>query len=201
MAKTNPPRIAVGERLVNLFDAMKLADALNITLDWLYRGRREEESLRDENSSAQIPGWSEDTSNRFVDYGDYFVPEREAQIDTICGLVPEIPIKHAVELCCGEGLLSAALIEPESLLGRDVAARGWDDAVHRRSLELNGDLKAFELFRDDAWNYFSDPEPDPIDRPPALLDQLKWLEAAGLGDVDVHWLKAGHAIFSGVKPG
>ena len=235
MAKTNPPRIAVGgrlrrsrealgltqaeicrsagvtanaynqwergRRLVNLLDAMKLADALNITLDWLYRGRREEEPMRDENSPAQFPGWSEDTSNRFVDYGDYFVPEREAQIDIICGLIPEIPIQHVVELCCGEGLLSADLIEPESLLGRDVAARGWDDAVRRRSLELDGDLKAFEFFQDDAWNYFSDPEPDPIDRPSALLDQLKWLEAAGLADVDVHWLKAGHAIFSGVKPG
>ena len=48
---------------------------------------------------------------------------------------------------------------------------------------------------------YSDPAPDPIDQPSALLDQLKWLEAAGLRNVDVHWLMAGHAIFSGVKPG
>lgn len=45
-------------------------------------------------------------------------------------------------------------------------------------------------------DYFA---PDPIDQPSALFDQIKWLEAAGLTSVDVHWLKAGHAIFSGFK--
>lgn len=250
--------------------------------------------MQDNDSTMRPAGWSEATSNRFVDYGDYFVPERETQIETVCGLIPA-PLpgrhQHVVEICCGEGLLSAALlarhgditihaydgsptmlaktaerlngyagrfktreidiaaddwrrfpwpvrafvsslavhhldgpgkqalfadlaaalapggalviadlIEPETALGRDTAARGWDDAVRGRSLELDGDLAAFEFFRDDAWNYYSDPSPDPIDQPSALFDQLKWLEAAGLERVDVHWLKAGHAIFSGVKP-
>ncbi len=250
--------------------------------------------MREKNSSERTPGWSEGDSNRFVDYGDYFVPERAAQIETICGLIPTLCASdrgHVVELCCGEGRLSAALlarlpditmhaydgspsmlartaerladyagrytmreidiaaddwrrfpwpvrafvsslavhhldgpskqklfadlaaalapggalviadlIEPQTALGRDVAARGWDDAVRARSYELDGDRKAFEFFQGDAWNYYSDPSPDPVDRPSALLDQLKWLEAAGLVNVDVHWLKAGHAIFSGVKP-
>ena len=284
-----------GRRLINLFDAMKLADVLNFTLDWLYRGIAEDQTMQDNNSLERPAGWSEDTSNQFIDYGNYFVPERETQIETVCGLIPAPlpgPNQHVVELCCGEGLLSGALlarhpditihaydgsptmlaktaerldgyagrfstreidiaaddwrrfpwpvrafvsslavhhldgpgkqklfadlaaalapggglviadlIEPETTLGRDTAARGWDDAVRGRSLELDGDLAAFELFRDDAWNYFSDPSPDPIDQPSALFDQLKWLEAAGLENVDVHWLKAGHAIFSGVKPG
>ena len=329
MAKTNPPGVAVGERLrrsrealglnqadvcrragvtanaynqwekgrrlINLFDAMKLADVLNITLDWLYRGSDEERIMQEKGSIEQPAGWSEDTSNQFVDYGDYFVPEREIQIETICSLIPAAlpgPHQHVVELCCGDGRLSAALlarlpditihaydgsptmlaktagrldsfagryvtaeidiaaddwrrfpwpvrafvsslavhhldgpgkqklfadlaaalapggalviadlIEPETTLGRDVAARGWDHAVRHRCLELDGDLKAFEFFQDDTWNYYSDPAPDPIDQPSALLDQLKWLEAAGLRNVDVHWLMAGHAIFSGVKPG
>ena len=327
MAKTNPPRKAVGERLrqarealgmsqadvcrragvtanaynqwekgrrlINLFDAMKLADALNFTLDWLYRGEHEERTMQNNISPERPPGWSEDTSNQFIDYGDYFVPERAAQIETLCAIVPDSlagPDQHVVELCCGEGHLSAALlaripditvhaydgsptmlartaerlegfagrfttreidiaaadwrrfpwpvrafvsslavhhldgpgkqrlfadlaqalapggaliiadlIEPQTILGRDVAARGWDDAVRGRSLELDGDLAAFEFFHDDAWNYFSDPAPDAIDQPSALYDQLKWLEAAGLTSVDVHWMKAGHAIFSGVK--
>ena len=240
------------------------------------------------------PGWSEETSNQFVDYGDYFVPERAAQIETVCGLIPPPlpgPHQHVVELCCGEGHLSAALlarlpditihaydrspamlakaaqrlenfagryatreidiaaddwrrfpwpvrafvsslavhhldgpgkqklfrdiaaalapggalviadlIEPETALGREVAARAWDDAVRARARELDGDEKAFVFFRDDSWNYYRDPSPDPIDQPSALLEQLKWLEAAGLEAVDVHWLKAGHAIFGGVKP-
>jgi hypothetical protein len=29
---------------------------------------------------------------------------------------------------------------------------------------------------------------------------LKWLEAAGFGDIDVHYMKAGHVVLSGVKP-
>lgn len=262
MTKANSPRMAVGERLK--------------------RAR--------ERSGA----WSEDTSNQFVDYGDYFVPEREAQIETICGLIPILPgpHRHVVELCCGEGLLSAALlarhpditmhaydgsptmlaktaerladydgrfttreidiaaddwrsfpwpvrafvsslavhhldgagkqklfgdlaaalapggalviadlIEPETTLGRDVAARDWDHAVRARCLEFDGDLKAFDIFQGEAWNYYRNPSSDPIDQPSALLDQLKWLEAAGLENVDVHWLMAGHAIFSGAKPG
>lgn len=251
--------------------------------------------MQEKDTAGRSPGWSEGDSRQFADYGDYFVPERAAQIETICGLIPALPGPdggHVVELCCGEGRLSAALlarypeitmhaydgspamlektarrldkfagrfttreidiaaadwrrfswpvrafvsslavhhldgpgkqklfsdlaaalapggavviadlIEPETVLGREVAARSWDDAVRARSLELDGDMKAFEFFRDDAWNYYSDPSPDPIDQPSALLEQLKWLEAAGLADVDVHWLKAGHAIFSGVKPG
>jgi hypothetical protein len=32
-----------------------------------------------------------------------------------------------------------------------------------------------------------------------LLDQLKWLEGAGFVDVDVYWMRAGHAIFGGRK--
>jgi tRNA (cmo5U34)-methyltransferase len=278
-----------GRRLINLFDAMTLADVLNFTLDWLYRGARETQTTPDKTTAA---GWSEATSEQFVDFGDYFVPERQAQIETICSLIPDSRHPHVVELCCGEGLLSAALlahhpditvhaydgspimltktaqrldgfagryttreidiaamdwrrfpwpvrafvsslaihhldgagkqklfadlaaalapggalviadlIEPETQRGREVAARGWDQAVRARALELDGNEKAYEFFRDDAWNYYSDPSPDPIDQPSALLDQLKWLEDAGLENADVHWLKAGHAIFSAVKPG
>ena len=33
-------------------------------------------------------GWSEDDSRHFIDYGAYFVPERETQIDTICSVIP-----------------------------------------------------------------------------------------------------------------
>ncbi len=43
--------------------------------------------------------------------------------------------------------------------------------------------------------------PDPIDKPSRLFEQLIWLEQAGFLDVDVHWMKAGHAIFGGRKAG
>ena len=51
------------------------------------------------------------------------------------------------------------------------------------------------------WNLYADPEPDPIDQPSPLLDQLRWLEEAGLVGVDVYWLKAGHAVFGGHRRG
>jgi hypothetical protein len=46
------------------------------------------------------------------------------------------------------------------------------------------------------YRYF---DPDDIDKPSRLLDQLKWLEQAGFADVDVYWMLAGHAIFGGRK--
>ncbi len=242
-------------------------------------------------------GWTEADSGRFIDYGKYFVPDREAQIDTICGLIPPAADGATlVELCCGAGLLSAALlarfpaarvlafdgsprmlasvramagagaaaaaarletrefdladtawrhfdrpahavvsslaihhldgpgkrrlyadmaaalapggalviadlVAPASAAGVKLAADAWDAAVRQRALEIDGNLDAFAEFRALGWNYYADPEPDPIDQPSALFDQLHWLAEAGLEAVDVHWMRAGHAIFGGRKPG
>ena len=281
-----------GRRLINVFDAMKLADSLNISLDWIYRGTGEDQTMQDKPDDTSREMWDEETSELFADYGEYFVPERDVQMETVCALVPDLADSpHVVDICCGEGLMSETilarlpgvmvhaydgsptmlaktrdrstayegrfetremnitatdwrrfpwpvrafvsslaihhldgpgkqalfgdlaaalapggaliivdLVEPETTIGKAVWVKAWDDAVRNRSRELDGDLTAFEFFRDNRWNYFDDPAPDPVDQPSALLDQLKWLEAAGLEDVDVHWLKAGHAIFSGRKP-
>ena len=48
------------------------------------------------------------------------------------------------------------------------------------------------------YRYF---DPEDLDKPSCLLNQLKWLELAGFVDIDVYWMSAGHAIFSGWKPG
>jgi len=51
------------------------------------------------------PIWSE-TSQTFLDYGRYFVPAREHQIETVCDLIPASNHPFTVfELCCG-GLLA-----------------------------------------------------------------------------------------------
>jgi tRNA (cmo5U34)-methyltransferase len=239
-----------------------------------------------------VMAWSEQDSEHFIDFGAYFVPDREVQIATICELLPEPgAVRHAVELCCGEGLLTRALLErhPEAIVhafdgsevmlaaarvragphaarlrtrrfdlaatdwrglrfrpdavvsslavhhldgagkqalfrdiaaalapggvfvladlvepaaarGRRVAARAWDDAVRARALELDGGLAAFEQFRADRWNYYGDPNPDPVDLPSSVFEQLRWLEAAGLEGADMHWMQAGHAIMSAAKP-
>jgi tRNA (cmo5U34)-methyltransferase len=236
-------------------------------------------------------GWNEADSQEFIDHGRFFVPEREEQTATVLDLIPDPGAGLLVDLCCGEGLLSAALLErfprarvlamdlsptmlekaratcaahggrfetrpfdladrswrtfPEPVhafvsslavhhldgagkrgLFRDLAAalapggvlviadlvlpatpaahalaaRAWDEAVRRRSLELAGELGPYEVFRDERWNLWADPAPDPIDQPSPLFDQLRWLAEAGFAGVDVHWMKAGHAVYGGVRP-
>ena len=244
--------------------------------------------------SSTMPQWEEENSQDFIDYGKYFVPDREVQINCICGVIPP-PSEPAyiLDLCCGEGLLTRALLdrfpeccvygldgspkmiahiekalvaygerfkarhfdlaasdwrefrfpvhavvsslaihhldgtekqvlfkdiasiltpggsfiiadltEPMDPFGKGLAAEAWDEAVRQRSLDLDGDLKGYDHFRELGWNHYAqlEPDPDSIDKPSSLFDQLKWLEQAGFTDVDVFWMKAGHAIFGGRKP-
>jgi SAM-dependent methyltransferase len=240
--------------------------------------------------------WDEADSQYFIDQGRFFVPDREEQIAILRDLIPASsgatqPV-HIVEICCGEGLLSAALLEgfptatvhgydgsttmleaaaaglaaygerfdvqlfdladtswrrfpwpvhailsslavhhldgagkaalykdlhtalapggvllladlvlPVHTAGRAVAAKGWDEAVRQRSLKLGGDLEAYEVFKREGWNYYADPDfaSDPTDHPSPLFDQLRWLSEAGFSGVDVFWMKAGHAIYGGIK--
>jgi len=64
-----------------------------------------------------------------------------------------------------------------------------------------GNTGAFELFKREGWNTFWYLDPDDIDKPSLLFDQLKWLEAAGFVDVDVHWMLPGTLFSAGVSPG
>lgn len=55
--------------------------------------------------------WNEDNSQTFIDYGRYFVPQRETQIEIICDAIPVQDAPFVViELACGEGLLAEALL-------------------------------------------------------------------------------------------
>lgn len=244
--------------------------------------------------SDTTPQWEEENSQDFIDYGKYFVPDREIQIRCICEVIPP-PSEPAyiLDLCCGEGLLTRALLdkfpesyvygldgsqkmiahiekalaaygdrfkakqfdlaasdwrefpfpvhavvsslaihhldgiekqtlfkdiasvlapggsfiiadltEPMNRFGRKLAADTWDEVVRQRSRDLDGDLRGYNSFCELGWNHYaqSEPDPDSIDKPSSLFDQLKWLEQAGFADVDVFWMKAGHAIFGGRKP-
>lgn len=63
-------------------------------------------------SESYEGGWGEDAARAFIDYGRYFVPEREMQIEIICDLIPAVESPFRVlELCCGEGLLAGAILE------------------------------------------------------------------------------------------
>jgi tRNA (cmo5U34)-methyltransferase len=79
--------------------------------------------------------------------------------------------------------------------GVDLAAFEWDEAVKERAMAIDGNLSAFNFFAQQHWNTYR--YPDPVDKPSRLPDQLKWLEQAGFVDVDVYWMRAGHAIYGG----
>lgn len=104
-------------------------------------------------------------------------------------------------LAPGGAFIIADLVEPAHPLGRDLAAQAWDEAVRECALELDGNTDGFNAFERMRWNTYRYFDPEDIDKPSRLFDQLKWLEQAGFVAVDVYWMRAGHAIFGGCKPG
>jgi tRNA (cmo5U34)-methyltransferase len=106
----------------------------------------------------------------------------------------------AAALGPGGVLVIADLVQPATVEANALAAAAWDAEVRRRALALAGDLAPYQRFLDLRWNLYTDPAPDPSEKPSALFDQLRWLAEAGLQAVDVCWMKAGHAVFGGRKP-
>ncbi len=93
----------------------------------------------------------------------------------------------------------ADVVEHPGDVARQLAAETLDEVVRQRALELDGNTAAFDFFVKEGWNIYRYLDPDDIDKPSPLFDQLKWLEQAGFADIDVHWMLAGHAIFSARK--
>ena len=106
----------------------------------------------------------------------------------------------AAALTPGGVVVICDLVEAQREAGRALWKRHWDEGVRERSLDLDGNESMLEFFREDGWNYYADPDADPVDMPSTLFDQMLWMADAGLTGIDVHWLRAGHAIFSGMKP-
>ena len=97
----------------------------------------------------------------------------------------------------GGAVVLADIVAPATPRVAELFARQWDASARTQSLQVTGNLEAYEFFRDDGWNYYDDEEPDPSDQPSRLVDQIDWLRDAGLKDVDVFWMHAGHAVFGG----
>lgn len=235
--------------------------------------------------------WNEDTSQQFLDYGRYFIPEREQQMRIIKDLLQRLPQPVSiVDLCCGDGTLAEVIlegcpgstylgldgsnlilekareklshftgrvtlqsfelaerswclmdhapgavvssmaihhlegagkqvlfrdvfsllahgggfiisdmVEPTTAQGRAVAADAWDEVVRKRCLDLDGTTAGLDFFVNEGWNTYRYDNPDDIDHPSSLVDQLTWLKEAGFEATDVHFMQAGHALFSGWK--
>ncbi len=105
--------------------------------------------------------WSEEASQTFIDFGRYFVPEREQQIATFVDLIPAYEQPFTIlELCCGDGLLAGALLEHfESctVCGMDGSPAMLDHA--QRQLAQYGDRFRPQLFdlADSAWRTTQQP--------------------------------------------
>ncbi|MCV0395036.1 MAG: class I SAM-dependent methyltransferase [Rhizobiaceae bacterium] len=94
----------------------------------------------------------------------------------------------------------ADVVLPASDEGFRLAARHFDEEARRRSLAIRGDLSGFDLFEREQWNCFADGAFDDIDRPSTIVDHIDWLRQAGFIAVDLHWMIAGHALFSARRP-
>ena len=93
------------------------------------------------------------------------------------------------------------ILEITDPTARRVAADDWDEIVRRQSLAVDGNLDAYNYFvSNPGWNMHRYLDPEDIDQPSPLLDQLDWLKAAGFVSVEVSWLLVGHAVFSARKP-
>jgi tRNA (cmo5U34)-methyltransferase len=94
----------------------------------------------------------------------------------------------------------ADLIRPDSAAGWRIAAEDWDRAVAGRSVHIYGDDRAERKFAELRWNYFWWPDDNTIDHPSSVAEHVAWLAEAGFEAIELHWLLAGHAIFSARKP-
>jgi tRNA (cmo5U34)-methyltransferase len=92
------------------------------------------------------------------------------------------------------------LIRPQSDAGWRIAAADWDRAVAENSVQIYGDDRAERKFGELRWNYFRWPDDNTIDHPSSVAEHVAWLAEAGFEAIEVHWLLAGHAIFSARKP-
>jgi tRNA (cmo5U34)-methyltransferase len=94
-------------------------------------------------------------------------------------------------------LLLADLVAPARAEIADVFAGGWDKAVEEQARRLPDGATRAAAFRAARWNHYRDP--DPVDQPSRLADQLLWLSEAGFAVADCFWLRGGHAIYGGYR--
>lgn len=98
----------------------------------------------------------------------------------------------------GGCFIIADIMQPVTPLGVALAGEAWDRAVQKRVQEQGANPEIFTTFREELWNIYRNP--NPVDTPSSLFEQLNWLSEAGFTDIDVYWMEAGHAIFGGRKP-
>ena len=51
----------------------------------------QDKAMAEDRTKSASQEWTEATSELFSDYGEYFVPDRDVQMETVCSLIPDIP--------------------------------------------------------------------------------------------------------------
>lgn len=105
--------------------------------------------------------WDEETSKRYLDYGGYFVPQREMQMRIIVDLLRGLPQPCTIlELCCGEGILAEMLLNalPGSIyIGMD----GSQVMLDKTNQRLEGFTGRYRLGKfdlaDRSWRKLNNP--------------------------------------------
>jgi tRNA (cmo5U34)-methyltransferase len=105
----------------------------------------------------------------------------------------------AARLESGGALLIGDLVAPLTERARLLFAEQWDAATREQSLVRDGTLDAYKRFQEMDWNHYAQTDPDPMDMPSPLADQLIWLREAGFTIADCFWMYAGHAIYGGYR--
>lgn len=163
-------------------------------------------------------------SARLAGAGPRFLPQRFELADAgwrsafrgRAAVVSSLAVHHLVDdakrklfedvasmLAPGGVFVLADVVAPTTPTAQALAARQWDDAVRKRSLQRFGDTRGLEEFRRLRWNSFApdaEDDEDDIDHLAPAANQLSWLAAAGLTPVDIVWAHAGHAIFYARRP-
>ncbi len=96
----------------------------------------------------------------------------------------------------GGVFVMADLVERAGQGRQEAAADTWQDAVAQASRQRFGSGEALTAFTATEWNCYRLPVPDDFDRPSSVGEHLAWLGEAGIGQADLTWMYAGHAIFT-----
>jgi tRNA (cmo5U34)-methyltransferase len=110
--------------------------------------------------------WTESDSSTFLREADCFVPERELLVESICRLVstslgpPCVDANLVVEICCGDGMLSKAVLETLTdvqVLALDASDKMLEACIRRTKRFGNRiEVRGFDLGATD-WRRFSEP--------------------------------------------
>jgi tRNA (cmo5U34)-methyltransferase len=121
-------------------------------------------------SASRTQAWEESDSALYRSFAPVAVPDREAQLATLLCLLPFGPEETftAVDLGCGEGALSSALLDcfaHASVVGVDGSSSMRDRAQERLApFGRRAAVRPLDL-RASAW-------PIPVDRPDCVLSSL-----------------------------